>query len=73
MYLQKIAKDNDFKLRMYLTIVSFDNSSEAIDKTLDASILTGLGDDKIRIGPSKLFLDGSITGQTSAMMRWKLC
>lgn len=67
LYLQKVAKDADFKLRIYASIVSFDNSSDAIDKTLDASILTGLGNERFKIGPSKLFLDGSITGQTAAM------
>lgn len=67
LYLQKVAKDPTFKMRMYATIVSFDNSSEAIDKTLDANIITGLGDHKFKIGPSKLFLDGSITGQTASM------
>jgi len=67
LYLQKVAKDPDFKMRVYASIVSFDNSSDAIDKTLDASILTGLGNEKFKIGPSKLFLDGSITGQTAAM------
>lgn len=66
-YLQKVAKNPDFKMRVYASIVSFDNSSDAIDKTLDASILSGLGNEKFKIGPSKLFLDGSITGQTAAM------
>lgn len=67
LYLQKVAKDPEFKMRVYASIVSFDNSSDAIDRTLDASILTGLGNAKLKIGPSKLFLDGSITGQTAAM------
>ena len=42
-----------------------------IDETLDAlsslGIKTGLGDEWLRIGPAKLFLDGSIGGRTARM------
>ena len=34
---------------------------------LDLGILTGFGDDRLRIGPVKMWLDGSLLGQTAAM------
>lgn len=35
--------------------------------TLDAGLRTGLGDDRLQVGPAKIFTDGSILGQTAAM------
>ncbi|MFC6345495.1 amidohydrolase family protein, partial [Nocardioides hankookensis] len=34
---------------------------------LDLGIRTGLGDDRLRIGPTKIFSDGSLIGHTCAM------
>lgn len=34
---------------------------------LDLGIRTGFGDDRLRIGPMKIFLDGSMIGRTAAM------
>lgn len=36
-------------------------------RTLQAGIRTGLGDDRLRIGPTKIFTDGSLLGSTAAM------
>lgn len=33
----------------------------------DAGLVTGIGDDRLRIGPVKLFTDGSASGRTAAM------
>ena len=53
----------DLPVRTYLMMM--------IDETLDAlsslGIKTGLGDEWLRIGPAKLFLDGSIGGRTARM------
>lgn len=65
--LQKMAKNPDFKIRMYATVATFDNSSYAIDTMLNAGILNELGDKKFKIGPSKLFLDGTVGNYTAAM------
>lgn len=35
--------------------------------TLDGGIRTGLGDDRLQIGPMKMFTDGSLLGTTAAM------
>ncbi|PKG25288.1 amidohydrolase [Niallia nealsonii] len=65
--MQKAMRDPDIKIRIYGTVVSFDNTTDAIGQTLEAGILSGAGNDRFRIGPSKLFLDGSLTGRTAAM------
>lgn len=36
-------------------------------RTLQAGIRTGLGDDRLRLGPVKIFTDGSLLGATAAM------
>ncbi|MGO2613521.1 amidohydrolase [Corynebacterium flavescens] len=35
--------------------------------TLDAGLRTGLGNDRLQIGPTKIFTDGSVLGATAAM------
>ncbi|APT93054.1 amidohydrolase [Corynebacterium phocae] len=35
--------------------------------TLDAGLRTGLGDDRLQLGPVKMFIDGSMLGRTAAM------
>lgn len=67
MMMQKAMRDSDIKTRIYGTVVSFDNTTDAIDQTLEAGILSGTGNERFRIGPSKVFLDGSLTGRTAAM------
>ncbi len=41
--------------------------ADGIDLGLDLGIRTGLGDDWLRIGPMKIFTDGSLLGRTAAM------
>ncbi|SIR70180.1 hypothetical protein SAMN05878482_10597 [Peribacillus simplex] len=45
-------------------IVSTINKSEEF---VDKMISTGLGDEKFKIGPAKVFTDGSSSGPTAAM------
>lgn len=42
-------------------------ASESFDCHLDLGITTGLGDNWLRIGPLKVFADGSLIGRTCAM------
>jgi predicted amidohydrolase YtcJ len=67
MMMQKAMRDPDMKTRIYGMVVSFDNTTVAIDQTLEAGVLTGTGNERFRVGSSKLFLDGSLTGRTAAM------
>ncbi|KQW52930.1 hydrolase [Nocardioides sp. Root1257] len=43
------------------------HASDGIDIGLDLGIRTGLGDDRLRIGPVKIFSDGSLIGHTCSM------
>ncbi|MER3436388.1 MAG: amidohydrolase, partial [Chloroflexota bacterium] len=60
---QRLHRDGKLPVRTYLMMM--------IDETLDAlialGIQTGFGDDWLRIGPAKLFSDGSIGGRTARM------
>ncbi|MDT4991313.1 MAG: hypothetical protein QOH97_1205 [Actinoplanes sp.] len=40
---------------------------DGLDLGLDLGIRTGFGDDWLRLGPMKIFLDGSLIGHTAAM------
>jgi predicted amidohydrolase YtcJ len=61
---QRLAERGDLPVRTYLMMM--------IDETLDAlsslGIRTGFGDEWLRIGPAKLFSDGSIGGHTARML-----
>jgi len=60
---QELALEGELPVRVYLMMM--------IDDTLDElealGIRTGFGDDWLRIGPAKLFQDGSGGGRTAAM------
>ncbi len=60
---EDLAVAGELPVRTYLMMM--------IDETLDAleslGIKTGFGDEWLRIGPAKLFLDGSIGGRTARM------
>lgn len=40
---------------------------DGLDLGLDLGIRTGFGDDRLRLGPMKIFCDGSLIGRTAAM------
>jgi hypothetical protein len=60
---EELAESGELPVRTYLMMM--------IDETLDhleaLGIKTGFGDEWLRIGPAKLFLDGSIGGRTARM------
>jgi predicted amidohydrolase YtcJ len=60
---QRLRRAGQLPVRTYLMMM--------IDETLEhmaaLGIKTGFGDDWLRIGPAKIFLDGSIGGRTSRM------
>jgi predicted amidohydrolase YtcJ len=60
---QRLRRSNALPVRTYLMMM--------IDETLEhmaaLGIKTGFGDEWLRIGPAKLFLDGSIGGRTCRM------
>ena len=58
-----LANDGTLPVRSYLMMMI----DETLDKLIDLGITTGFGDEWLRIGPAKLFLDGSIGGRTARM------
>ena len=43
------------------------NSADDFGIGLDAGLVTGFGDDLINIGPTKIFMDGAMSGETAAL------
>ncbi|KAB2329721.1 amidohydrolase [Cytobacillus depressus] len=64
--MQQAINAGEVKVRVYALIGSLTNSHEFVEKMVSAGPITGLGDDRFRIGPAKLFTDGSSVGPTIA-------
>lgn len=64
--MQQAIKADEVKVRVYAMIGSLTNSHDFVKKMTDAGPITGLGDDRFKIGPAKLFTDGSSVGPTIA-------
>lgn len=64
--LQQAVKNKDIRVRLYAMICSLNNSHEFVHKMVDAGVITGTGDERFKVGPAKLFTDGSSTGPTIA-------
>lgn len=60
---QRLRGENRLPIRSYLMMIIEDT----LDEMIDLGIRTGFGDDRLRIGPAKLFSDGSIGGHTARM------
>ncbi len=64
--MQEGVNNGDIKIRIYAMIGSLTDSKKFIDDMISNNIKTGSGDEKFKIGPAKLFSDGSSTGPTLA-------
>ncbi|WP_019413075.1 amidohydrolase [Paenisporosarcina sp. TG20] len=64
--MQQAINSNEIQVRVYAIVGSLTNSHEFVHKMLEAGPITGLGDDRFRIGPAKVFADGSSVGPTIA-------
>ncbi len=64
--MQKAVQSSDVKVRIYALICSLTGAQKLVEQLLDSGIATGLGDEKYKIGPVKLFTDGSSSGPTIA-------
>ncbi|MGG0288256.1 amidohydrolase [Peribacillus butanolivorans] len=64
--LQQAVKSKDIRVRIYAMIGSLNNSHKFVNKMVEAGVVTGTGDERFKIGPAKLFTDGSSTGPTIA-------
>jgi predicted amidohydrolase YtcJ len=64
--IQEAIKTGRFKLRVYAMIVSFVENIRFVEDYLKLGVHTGFGDDRYRLGPIKLMIDGSSSGPTAA-------
>lgn len=62
--LQADTKNGFIKQRVYAMVGALNDAQTVVKHMINSGIFTGLGDDKFRIGPVKLFLDGSSSGPT---------
>lgn len=60
---QRLRERGALPFRAYLMMII----DETLDDLISLGIQTGFGDDWLRIGPAKLFSDGSIGGRTAMM------
>jgi predicted amidohydrolase YtcJ len=54
------------KVRIYAMVCSLNRSEEFVRRAIDAGLVNGMGDERFRIGPAKIFTDGSSSGPTCA-------
>jgi predicted amidohydrolase YtcJ len=54
------------RVRIYAIVCSLNRSEEFVRKMISAGLVTGVGDERFRIGPAKIFTDGSSSGPTCA-------
>jgi predicted amidohydrolase YtcJ len=62
--IQKLYSDGKLPLRVYLGI-----PAELLDETVKLGLLTGFGNDMVKIGFVKIFADGSLGARTAALKR----
>lgn len=62
--LQRSTYNQLIKQRVYAMVGALNNAHEIVKTITETGVYTGLGDDRYKIGPVKLFLDGSSSGPT---------
>ena len=60
----KLKQDGDLKVRVLSVI-----HASKLDEAIDLGFLTGFGDELLKIGPLKLFADGSLGSQTAHVLK----
>ncbi|WP_281974307.1 amidohydrolase [Halobacillus litoralis] len=66
-YLQKAVDENKIKQRVYALYGSLYESPAMVEAGINSGICTGLGDERFKVGPAKVFIDGSSSGPTCKM------
>ncbi|MGG0892322.1 amidohydrolase [Cytobacillus horneckiae] len=64
--MQLASQNGDLKIRIYAMISSLNDCKQFTLNMMKAGIVTGTGNDFFKVGPAKLFTDGSSTGPTIA-------
>ncbi|QYX57182.1 amidohydrolase [Roseovarius sp. SCSIO 43702] len=65
---QKCHAEGRMPVRVYGTLMG-DKTRSILERCMDEGLVTGNGDEIFRIGPVKIFTDGSAGGRTAAMKR----
>lgn len=65
---RKAHADNRLPLRVYGCVMG-DKTRSILDESIREGLVTGAGDEMFRIGPVKIFTDGSAGGRTAAMKK----
>jgi predicted amidohydrolase YtcJ len=63
---QEAIASGRMKIRMNMMIFSFVDNLAFVDDWLKVGVHTGFGNDRLRIGPLKIMIDGSSSGPTAA-------
>lgn len=64
--MQRAAAEGHLRVRVCAMVCSLHESEKFVEKMVGAGIVTGLGDERFRIGPAKIFTDGASSGPTCA-------
>ncbi len=64
--MQQSTQNGIVKVRIYAMVCSLDDPETFIENMIAEGIKTGMGDNRFKIGPAKLFTDGSSSGPTIA-------
>lgn len=62
--LQQDSRNKVIKQRVYAMAGALSNAESLVKTLLNSGFVTGLGNDRFKIGPVKVFLDGSSSGPT---------
>ncbi|MGG0658218.1 amidohydrolase [Rummeliibacillus pycnus] len=64
--LQLASQKGDLKIRVYAVIASLNDCTQFTLNMMESGVVTGTGNEFFKVGPAKLFTDGSSTGPTIA-------
>ena len=62
----RAVAEGHVRVRIYALVCSLNQSEKFVEKMVAAGLATGVGDERFRIGPAKIFTDGSSSGPTCA-------
>jgi predicted amidohydrolase YtcJ len=60
---QRLADANELRLRVWMTV-----PEDNLDAAIRSGLRTGFGNDWLRVGPVKIFADGTLGSQTASMI-----
>ncbi|WP_397538050.1 amidohydrolase [Rummeliibacillus pycnus] len=64
--LQLASQKGDLKIRVYAVIASLEDCTQFTLNMMESGVVTGTGNEFFKVGPAKMFTDGSSTGPTIA-------